>query len=89
MSLWDKNLVGYRLTRWIAWRRADDSAVAAFDRAATSLRVPLKIVRDSLADGRKAYEACLMLVRADRYVVWVSNQAPADTERVMAKVVGR
>jgi hypothetical protein len=68
---------------------ADDSAVAAFEAAATSLRVPLKIVRDSLADGRKAYDARLMLVRADRYVVWLSNRAPAEPVRVVAKVVGR
>jgi hypothetical protein len=51
--------------------------------------VPLKIVRDSLADGRKAYEARLMLVRPDRYVVWVSNDAPADAARVIARLVAR
>src|SRR5499426_3731310 len=42
---------------------ADDAAVAAFETAAASVGVPLKIVRDSLADGRKAYEARLMVVR--------------------------
>jgi len=68
---------------------ADDTAVTAFETAATSLGVPLKIVRDSLADGRKAYEAHFMLVRADRYVVWASNDAPADAKRVIAKVIGQ
>ena len=66
-----------------------DSAVAAFETAATSLGVPLKTVRDSLADGRKAYEARLMLVRADRYVVWVSNHAPSDAGRVIGRLVAR
>jgi 4-hydroxyisophthalate hydroxylase len=54
-----------------------------------SLGVPLKIVRDSLADGRKAYQARLMLIRADRYVVWVGNRAPADAARVIAKLVSQ
>ena len=68
---------------------ADEGAVAAFTAAAASLRVPLKVVRDTLAGGREAYGARLMLVRADRYVVWASNQAPADAVRVIAKLIGR
>ena len=68
---------------------ADGAAVAAFETAATSLGVPVKIVRDSLAEGRKAYEARLILVRADRYVGWASSDAPADAVRVLARVVGR
>ena len=68
---------------------ADDAVAAAFEAAAMALGVPLKIVRDSVADGREAYEARLMLVRPDRYVVWVGNHTPADPARVIAKVVGR
>jgi 2-polyprenyl-6-methoxyphenol hydroxylase-like FAD-dependent oxidoreductase len=68
---------------------ADDAVVAAFATAASALCVPLKVVRDSLSDGRQAYEARLILIRADRYVVWASNHAPADAARVIAKLVGR
>ncbi len=53
------------------------------------LGVPLKVVRDSLEAGRMAYGARLLLVRADRYVVWTGNAAPADAARVIARIVGR
>jgi hypothetical protein len=68
---------------------ADEAAVVALTTAAASLRVPMKVVRDSLPAGRNAYAARLILVRADRYVVWVSDEAPVDVARVIAKVVGR
>ena len=68
---------------------ADDAAVRSFDEAARSLRIPLKIVRDSYSGGRKAYEAQLILVRPDQYVVWTGAIAPDEAREVMARVAGR
>jgi 2-polyprenyl-6-methoxyphenol hydroxylase-like FAD-dependent oxidoreductase len=67
----------------------DDRGVAGFTDAANALGVPLKIVRDSYADGRTAYEAKLILVRPDRYVAWTGETAPADAGAIIAKIVGR
>ena len=68
---------------------ADDRTAAAFEQAAKALKVPLKVVRDTYADGRTAYEAKLMLVRPDRYVAWIGNSTPADAAEVMRKAIGR
>ena len=67
---------------------AEDAAVADMERAAKTLRVPLKIIRDSYGDGREAYEAKLILVRPDRYVAWTADSAPADALGLIAKAVG-
>jgi 4-hydroxyisophthalate hydroxylase len=67
----------------------EDATASAFAAAAKTLRVPLKIVRDSYRDGRTAYKAKLILVRPDRYVAWTGNSAPADAAAVIAKTVGR
>jgi 4-hydroxyisophthalate hydroxylase len=63
--------------------------VAAFEQAAKTLRVPLKVIRDSYADGRTAYEARIILVRPDQYVVWTGDTPPADATALLAKAVGR
>ncbi|MGO9686524.1 MAG: FAD-dependent monooxygenase [Beijerinckiaceae bacterium] len=67
----------------------EDQTVAAFEKAARTLGVPLKIVCDNYQDGRAAYEAKLMLVRPDRYIVWTGDSAPTDAAGVIAKAVGR
>ena len=57
--------------------------------AAAALKVPLKVVRDSYADGRARYEARLILVRPDQFVVWTGERAPPDADAIMRKVAGR
>jgi 4-hydroxyisophthalate hydroxylase len=67
---------------------ANDGAVAAFDEAARSLRIPLEIVRDSYAGEREAYGARMILVRPDQYIVWTDDAAPGDVSRLLTKVTG-
>jgi 2-polyprenyl-6-methoxyphenol hydroxylase-like FAD-dependent oxidoreductase len=68
---------------------AEDEAVRAFERAAGSLNIPLKVVRDSYRDSRMAYEAKMILVRPDQFIAWTGDTAPADVNAVMGRVAGR
>jgi len=68
---------------------ADDTSVQALSSAAQSARVPLKVVRDTTADGREKYEARLVLVRPDQYVVWAGHSAPADADAMVRRVTGQ
>jgi 4-hydroxyisophthalate hydroxylase len=68
---------------------ASDADAGAFADAARAVKVPLKVIRDTQAGGREAYEQKLTLVRPDQYVVWAGNSAPADTRALLAKAVGR
>ena len=68
---------------------AEDGTMLAFTDAAKALNVPVKVVRDSYGDGRKAYEASLILVRPDRYVAWSAVGTPADAAAILGKAVGR
>jgi len=68
---------------------AEDGDVAKFAEAARSMRVPLRQVRDSDGSARAAYEASLVLVRPDQYVVWTGDRAPSDVGALLARVTGR
>jgi 4-hydroxyisophthalate hydroxylase len=66
---------------------ADGGAVNVFERAAETLRIPLKLVRDSRADGRERYEAAFVLVRPDQFVAWASDEAPIDATEILRRVI--
>ena len=67
----------------------DDAAASGFEQAAASLKVPLKVVRDTYADGRMKYETRMMLVRPDQFIVWIGTDAPGDCGAIMRRVAGR
>ena len=62
--------------------------VAAFEKAARLLGVPLKIVCDSYDGGREAYAAKLILVRPDRYVLWAGPDLDDGTRKIAALLGG-
>ena len=68
---------------------ANDDAIKAFSQAAATLGIPLKLVNDTLAEGREAYEARLVLVRPDQFVAWAGQEAPADAVAVLSRAVAR
>ena len=66
----------------------DDATVAAFERAAARHNVPLRIVRDSYADGRTAYEAKLILVRPDQFIAWCGKAGRDNAGALLEKAAG-
>ena len=67
----------------------DNDTAFAFEQAATSLGVPLKIIPDTIDGGREAYGSRLILVRPDQYVAWTGEHRPGDVAGLIRKVVGR
>jgi 2-polyprenyl-6-methoxyphenol hydroxylase-like FAD-dependent oxidoreductase len=67
---------------------AAEATVGAFSQAAEAMKLPLKIIRDTFADERTAYEARLILVRPDHFVAWCTHEAPADARAILGKAAG-
>jgi 2-polyprenyl-6-methoxyphenol hydroxylase-like FAD-dependent oxidoreductase len=68
---------------------AEERDLDALTRAAAARGVPLKVIRDSYRDGRTAYEARLILIRPDQYVVWAGDNAPASVDALIGRVAGQ
>jgi 4-hydroxyisophthalate hydroxylase len=67
---------------------ADDADVAVFESSAEKAGIPLAVVRDAFSDERKEFEAQLVLVRPDQFVVWAGDGAPGDVAALLARVTG-
>lgn len=67
---------------------AQDQMVEEFRRAAQSLGVPLKVVRDDYQGEFKAYESPLILVRPDQYVAWTGDETTGDPAGILLKAAG-
>jgi 2-polyprenyl-6-methoxyphenol hydroxylase-like FAD-dependent oxidoreductase len=67
---------------------ADDGDLEAFEQAAQSAGMPLRIVRDSYRDERSAYESRLVLVRPDQFVAWCGDRLPDDAGGLVSRVIG-
>ncbi|MBV9171028.1 MAG: FAD-dependent monooxygenase [Chloroflexi bacterium] len=68
---------------------ADGTAVRSLQAAADQTHVPLETICDTYAQGRERYEAHLVLVRPDQYVVWAADRAPDDAVALMRRVSGQ
>jgi 4-hydroxyisophthalate hydroxylase len=66
-----------------------DAPSATLESAAQQRHIPLKVVRDSYAEGREAYGSRLVMVRPDQYVVWAGDAAPEDPSAMIARVTGQ
>jgi 4-hydroxyisophthalate hydroxylase len=67
---------------------ADEAAASRFETAARTLGIPLKVIRDRLADGREAYGARFILVRPDQFVAWIGDAAPANATAILQHATG-
>jgi 2-polyprenyl-6-methoxyphenol hydroxylase-like FAD-dependent oxidoreductase len=67
---------------------AEDQSVRSLDAAARQSHVPLKVIRDSFANGREQYKSRLVLVRPDQYVVWAADAAPTEPKGLITRVSG-
>jgi len=71
---------GYTL---IALDIAND-VVAAFERAANQLHVPLKVIRDSYADSRLEFGSPLLLVRPDQFLAFAGDGSESRETEILA-----
>ena len=67
---------------------APNVVVNPFAQSAQALGIPLKIIRDTQADGREAYEASLILIRPDQFIAWCGDYPVGDVRAMMRGVVG-
>jgi hypothetical protein len=72
----------------LAFDAADESVRSLEAAAQQQHNMPLKVIRDSYANGREEYGSRLVLVRPDQYVVWAAHAAPSEPSGLITRVSG-
>lgn len=68
---------------------AEGPRLQAFEQAARSLGLPLRVMTDTRAEGRDLYEADLVLIRPDNFVAWTSSGDPdPDPATLLRRAAG-
>jgi 2-polyprenyl-6-methoxyphenol hydroxylase-like FAD-dependent oxidoreductase len=67
---------------------APGTLVNGFEHAAQALAIPLKLIKDTPAQGRERYGASLILVRPDQFVAWASGDAACDPAKILTRAAG-
>ena len=65
------------------------ASAAAIREAARAVQMPLRVIADTVEDGRAAYGSRYILVRPDQYVAWAGNRLPADPAELLRRVAGQ
>jgi 2-polyprenyl-6-methoxyphenol hydroxylase-like FAD-dependent oxidoreductase len=65
----------------------DTRSVAAFQAAAAELQMPLRVITDTFAEQRTAYQRRFILVRPDQFVAWAGDDPPADATGLLRRVI--
>lgn len=65
-----------------------EDVIRAFAQSAQALNIPLKIIRDTRADGREAYEASLILIRPDQFIAWCGDPPENAVKAILRKTSG-
>ncbi|MBM3607918.1 MAG: monooxygenase [Alphaproteobacteria bacterium] len=65
-----------------------DATAAAFSGHAKARKIPLKIVRDRYEGELRDYEAPLILVRPDQFIVWTGEDKNVDADGILRKATG-
>ena len=67
----------------------DDDVIDDIQSSANRLQIPLKVICDNQNGQRDSYATRYILVRPDHYIVWKSDTAPQNIEKLLSKVAGR
>ena len=84
-SLYDHFHTGFNL---LVTEEGHDATIAAFERAAEAIAMPLKVIRPNDARLRSRYQAPLALIRPDQHVAWRCLQAPDEPAALLDVVRG-